>query len=185
MKTAVACAAAFVAALALIARSADVAPAPVPKATPPAAAGVPDGRVADATRSVAAEPVAAPEARPVPPASAPAPVTSGLRAPTPRTLAGKLEQELGLSAVQRNLVEEIFRRRDADVAAIQRRVLQAGFFSARQTEPELAALREDSYRQISMLLDDAQNRRFAEVLSMNLINDHTVITLPDSLVLLD
>jgi hypothetical protein len=186
VKTAVAFAAAFVGVLALVARSAEEAPVaglrPVTRPAAPSAVvrSAPVETLPAPLAGKAVEPKAIP---PAPPGLVPPP--PALEASGARTLTGKLERELGLSAAQRAQVEEIFRAREGEVAEIQERVLKAGYFVPRQTDPELTALREQSYRRISMLLDAAQNRRFAEVLERNLINDHLVIELSDNLVVLE
>jgi hypothetical protein len=188
VKTPILLAAALVGSLAVVARSVEETPAESGRPAVananvrPAAAPEEGGRPA--------APFASEELRAVAPPIAPSPALlmpehQEVQAPSPRSLAGKLERELGLSALQRERVEEIFRDRELQVAAIQRQVLEAGVFDPRTTDPQLARSREESYRRISMLLDDAQNRRFAEILAGNLINDHQVLVLPDSLVVLD
>ena len=181
MKTAIGLAAAFVGVLALIARSS--ADAPKADGTKPVAAAVSAPALAPVVSTRSSRAV---ETRGVAPVAPPAEALQGsAQAPTPGLLTSRLDHELGLSASQRGRVEEIFRAREQQVGAIQKRVLQSGYFNPRETDPQLGRLREDSYVQISMLLDREQNRRFAEVLRKNTINDHMVISLPDSLVVLD
>ena len=186
MKTPILLALALVGGLALVARSSEE----VPKAAKPSETVAPEAFTAPAgpeTMSTSPAGTVA-VASPVPAVSAsPAfrPEAGGLRAPESRTLTGRLERELALSPLQAGRVEEIFQAREADVAVIQARVISTGVFDPRTTDPQLARLREESYRQISMLLDEGQNRRFAEILAGNLINDHMVIALPEPVLVLE
>lgn len=185
MKTAIGLGAAFVAVLALIARSADQEAAasggPRPVSVVASAPFATDAQSRSAAAVEVPEPAeASSSATPYPTA-----MQAAVQAPTPSVLTARLDSRLGLSLLQRGRIEEIFRLRELEVGAIQKRVLESGYFNPRETDPRLAALREESYVQISMLLDSEQNRVFAELLRTNSINDHLVITVPDSLVLLD
>lgn len=111
--------------------------------------------------------------------------TGGPGVPDPRTIAGQLARELGLSPVQRSSVESILADREREIEAYFAEIRARKVHTLEDWSRRMTGIKEGSYRRIEMLLDARQAQAFRALLERRALNDTIAFRIPDDVTNMD
>lgn len=105
--------------------------------------------------------------------------------PAKKSTAPDPLQGLGLSTMQRTLVDDVLRERAGEIAALHERIRKSGVLDIADFEWQVLRLKAEWYRKIDRLLDSVQRPLFAALVEKGFFNDGLAITIDPGMTVLE
>jgi len=96
-----------------------------------------------------------------------------------------LDRELSLTALQREVVEQLLKDRESEIKACHAAIVRSGVIDLAHYEWQVSLMKEGWYCKMDALLDRAQHQRFLVLVNQGFFNEGLAFTVEPGMTVLD